>query len=153
MSYQLTYPVEGPSELAAVGALGSIWLKTVLRSKNTLALPVAGSMRYITPGRLTALVLPPAPREIAYSPLPNTPPGPATRRTMSPPNEESGVNSATEVIGADVEILVAVVFWATVIVPRSAFVVGVVVAVNVTVLGKIETKGAKRLRCSSGTGA
>ena len=37
---------------------------------------------------------------------------------MSPPNEESGVNSATEVIGADVEIFVAVVFWATVIVAQ-----------------------------------
>jgi len=57
---------------------------------------------------------------------------------MSPPNEESGVNSATEVIGADVEIFVAVVFGATVIVPRSAFVVGAVVAVKVTVLGKSE---------------
>jgi len=48
---------------------------------------------------------------------------------MSPPNEESGVNSATEVIGADVEIFVAVVFWETVISPRSAFVVGFVVSV------------------------
>jgi len=43
------------------------------------------------------------------------------------------------VIGADVEIFVAVVLWATVIVPRSAFVVGAGVAVKVTVLGKIET--------------
>jgi hypothetical protein len=57
---------------------------------------------------------------------------------MSPPNEESGVNSATEVIGADVEIFVAVVFWATVTLPRSAF-VGVVAAVKVAVSGKIET--------------
>ena len=40
---------------------------------------------------------------------------------MSPPNEESGVNSATEVIGADVEIFVAVVFCVTVTVPRLAF--------------------------------
>jgi hypothetical protein len=29
---------------------------------------------------------------------------------MSPPNEESGDSSATEVIGADVEMFVAVVF-------------------------------------------
>ena len=58
---------------------------------------------------------------------------------MSPPNEESGVNSATEVIGADVEIFVAVVFWETVIVPRSAFVVGVVVAVKVATVGKSVT--------------
>jgi hypothetical protein len=57
---------------------------------------------------------------------------------MSPPNEESGVNSATEVIGADVEIFVAVVFWATVISPRSAFVVGAVAAVKVAVRGKSE---------------
>ncbi len=46
---------------------------------------------------------------------------------------------ATEVIGADVEIFVAVVFCATVIVPRSAFVVGAVAGVKVTVLGKSET--------------
>ena len=51
MLYQLTNPVEVPSELAAgfvpsvASALGSIWLRTVLRSKNTLALPVAGSTR------------------------------------------------------------------------------------------------------------
>jgi len=48
MSYQLTYPVDAPSELAAgfvpsvVSALGSSWFITVLRSKNTLDLPVAG---------------------------------------------------------------------------------------------------------------
>ena len=57
---------------------------------------------------------------------------------MSPPNEESGVNSATEVIGADVEIFVAVVFCVTVTVPRSAS-VGVVAAVNVAATGKIVT--------------
>jgi len=71
---------------------------------------------------------------------------------MSPPNDESGVNSATEVIGADVEIFVAVVFSETVITPRSAFVVGAVVAVKVAVVGKTVTKGARRQRCSSGTG-
>jgi len=58
---------------------------------------------------------------------------------MSPPNDKSGVNSATEVIGADDEIFVAVVFWETVISPRSAFVVGVVAAVKVAVTGKSET--------------
>ena len=47
MSYQFTYPVDAPSELAAgftpsvVSALGSSWFITVLRSKNTLDLPVA----------------------------------------------------------------------------------------------------------------
>ncbi len=49
MLYQLTSPVEAPSELAAgveVEVLfGSVWLRTVFRSKNTLALPVAGSTR------------------------------------------------------------------------------------------------------------
>src|SRR5271157_4806949 len=95
--------------------------------------------------------LSPAPREIAYSPLPNTPPGPAASRTMSPPNEESGVNSATEVIGADVEIFVAVVFCVTVTVPRLAS-VGVVAGMKVVVVGKTETKGARRQRCSSGKG-
>jgi hypothetical protein len=57
---------------------------------------------------------------------------------MSPPNEESGVNSATEVIGADVEIFVAVVFWATVISPRSSG-LAVVAAVKVAVTGKTVT--------------
>jgi hypothetical protein len=58
---------------------------------------------------------------------------------MSPPNDESGVNSATDVIGAEVEIFVADVFSATVITPRSVFVVGVVVAVKLAVTGKTET--------------
>ena len=57
---------------------------------------------------------------------------------MSPPNEESGVNSATEVIGADVEIFVAVVFCVTVTVPRFAL-VGVVAAVKVATVGKSVT--------------
>ena len=45
MLYQFTRPVALPSELAAVGLLGSIWLITVLRSKKTLVLPVAGLTR------------------------------------------------------------------------------------------------------------
>jgi hypothetical protein len=57
---------------------------------------------------------------------------------MSPPNEESGVNSATEVIGADDEILVAVVFCVTVTVPRLAS-IGVVAAVKVATVGKSVT--------------
>jgi hypothetical protein len=44
------------------------------------------------------------------------------------------------------------VFWATVISPRSAFVVGVVVAVKVATVGKSVTKGARRQRSSSGKG-
>ena len=58
---------------------------------------------------------------------------------MSPPNEESGVSSATEVIGDEVERFAAVVFWPTVIVPRSVFVVEPVVAVKLAVTGKVDT--------------
>ena len=55
-----------PSKSAAAGALGWIWLRTVLRSKNTLALPVAGSMRKITPWPGPPCRRhPPGPREIA----------------------------------------------------------------------------------------
>jgi hypothetical protein len=50
---------------------------------------------------------------------------------MSPPNDDRGVSSATEVMGAGVNSVVVDVLGPTVIVPRSAFVVGVVVAVNV----------------------
>jgi len=55
---------------------------------------------------------------------------------MSPPKEDSGVSSVTEVIGAwDVKVLTAVdvVDVVTVTVPKSAFVVGLVAAVKVTV--------------------
>src|SRR5579875_3446282 len=49
MLYQFTNPVPAPSELAAgvvVEVLvGSVWLRTVFRSKKTLALPVAGLTR------------------------------------------------------------------------------------------------------------
>src|SRR5579883_440035 len=49
MLYQFTRPVSLPRELAAgvdgVVLLVSIWLMTVLRSKKTLVLPVAGSTR------------------------------------------------------------------------------------------------------------
>ena len=41
---------------------------------------------------------------------------------MSPPKELSGVSSATEVIGAGVEIAVPVVTWVTVTVSRKALV-------------------------------
>src|SRR5262249_59439219 len=49
MLYQFTSPVAAPIELAA-GVAGvvlfvSVWLRTVLRSKKTLDLPVAGSTR------------------------------------------------------------------------------------------------------------
>ena len=59
-------------------------------------------------------------------------------RTMSPPNEESGLSSATEVIGAwDVRVAVVevevVVDVETVTVPKSALVVGLVAAVKVAV--------------------
>ena len=46
MLYQFTSPVLLPRELAAgvagVVLVGSVWLRTVLRSKKTLDLPVAG---------------------------------------------------------------------------------------------------------------
>ena len=49
MLYQFTRPVELPSELAAgvagVVLTGSVWLRTVFKSKKTLACPVAGSTR------------------------------------------------------------------------------------------------------------
>ena len=49
MLYQFTSPVSLPSELAAgvagVVLVGSVWLRTVLRSKKTLVWPVAGSTR------------------------------------------------------------------------------------------------------------
>ncbi len=48
MLYQLTSPVPVPNELpAGVGVVlvGSVWLRTVFRSKKTLALPVAGLTR------------------------------------------------------------------------------------------------------------
>ena len=41
--------------------------------------------------------------------MPKTPPGPALIRTMSPPNDELGVSSATEVTGAAVRNGVVVV--------------------------------------------
>src|SRR4051812_34853600 len=106
----------------------------------------------MTPGRLTAFVLLPAPREIAYSPLPKTPPGPALIRTISPPNEDRGVSSATEVIGAEVRIGVVLVFVVTVTVPRNAL-VGVGAAVKLACRGKTGTNGASKLRSSSGIGA
>ena len=61
--------------------------------------------------------------------MPKTPPGPAAIVTMSSPNDEIGVSSETDVIGAMVSI-VAVVFSETTTVPRSAF-VGVGAAVNI----------------------
>ena len=158
MSYQLTYPVEVPSELAA--GFYRRWQRigvdlaedrVEVEEHAGLARGRIDAVNHARPVDRPPVGLLPSPREIAYSPLPNTPPGPAARRTMSPPNEESGVNSATEVIGADVEIFVAVVFCVTVTVPRSASVC-VVAAVNVAATGKCETKGASRLRFSSGRG-
>ena len=70
---------------------------------------------------------------------------------MSPPNDETGVSSDTDVIGAIESSAVAAVFSETVTVPRSAF-VGVAAAVKVAVSGKVATTGAIRLRVSSGTG-
>ena len=97
-----------------------------------------------------SLALSPAPRVIAYTPLPKTPPGPALIRTMSPPNDEIGVNSETDVAGAAVGYVDVVVGAGvvTVTVPRLSL-VGVVAGVNVAWSGKTVTVGASRQRSSS----
>ena len=88
--------------------------------------------------------------------LPNSPPGPAVIRTMSPPNDAEVVSSETEVIaaasGKPVRALIAPVWLGSVPEVKVTFAVvtpfTVFGASNATVIGATATTGASSSRFS-----
>jgi hypothetical protein len=73
-------------------------------------------------------------------------------RTISPPNDESGVSSETDVTGAadgKLVVVVEVVGGAIETVPRKLF-VGVGAGVKVATWGLVTTNGASKARSSRG---